>query len=159
MTETTRREDPGPRPELTEAAVRGALNEITDPCSVAAGARAGIEELGLVRSLTIEPGPAGAVVHVTIGTTDPACLMIYPFAAESRRRVEALPGVARVEVELDVSEDWLPSDMSPGYRSKLAAMRSSRRGRTGDRIGLAPDGTSHDSVLLPPRIPLRGAGS
>ncbi|WP_319456986.1 MULTISPECIES: metal-sulfur cluster assembly factor [unclassified Mycobacterium] len=142
---------------VTEALIRATLDTVIDPCSVAAGARAGIAELGLVRSLQVKQEPDGAVVRVTIGTTDPGCLMIYPFAAESRRKLEALPGVARAEVDLDVSADWLPTDMSPSYRARLAARRSARRSQTGDRIGLAPDGTSHESVLLPVRIPLRGS--
>ena len=35
---------------MDEATVRARLNEVLDPCSVVAGAPAGIEEMGLVRA-------------------------------------------------------------------------------------------------------------
>lgn len=119
-----------------EAAVRAALNEIHDPCSVAAGLPAGLEEMGLVRSLEVVPGERGAVVRLAIGVTEPGCVMGYPFAEEAERRVGALPGVERVEVDFDHAHDWEPADMAPGYRRRLESHRAARRRATGDGVAV-----------------------
>jgi metal-sulfur cluster biosynthetic enzyme len=111
---------------VTEDAVRAALDEVIDPCSAAAGAAAGIAELGLVRELRIEPGEAGAVVRVVLRVTDPGCLMGGPFAASARRRLAALPGVAEVDVRLDEAFDWTPADAAAAYRERLERARARR---------------------------------
>jgi metal-sulfur cluster biosynthetic enzyme len=129
---------------IDEALVRAELNEIADPCSVAIGARAGLVDMGLVRDLRIADGEGGASISLTIGATDPGCLMIYPFANEAQTRLAALPGVAEVSVTMDVSRDWVPADLSPAYRERLAALRARRRRVTGDRIGLGPDGKPYE---------------
>jgi metal-sulfur cluster biosynthetic enzyme len=111
-----------------EARVRRALDEVRDPCSVAAGVPAGIAEMGLVRSLEISQGPDGARVRVAIGVTEPTCLMGPSFLTGARERLAREPGIARVDVELSADADWSPIDMSPDYRERLAAHRRARRG-------------------------------
>lgn len=118
-----------------EARVRAALNTITDPCSAAAGMPVGIEELGLVRSLEVSDGPDGASVRVEIGVTEPGCLMGAPFAKEARKALEALPGVAEVEVGLDHAHDWSPADISARYQRFLKERRRVRRSAAGTRPG------------------------
>jgi hypothetical protein len=44
---------------LDEARVRTTLNTIVDPCSRAAGAPAGIAEMGLVRQIEVHHSPGG----------------------------------------------------------------------------------------------------
>jgi len=39
---------------MNEGVIRAALNEIVDPCSVVAGAPAGLDEMGLVRRLCVQ---------------------------------------------------------------------------------------------------------
>ena len=112
---------------IDEASVRAVLNTIVDPCSVVAGVAAGIEEMGLVRHLEVLEGPNGAIIRVTIGVTEPGCLMGVPFANEAQKRLLALPSVACVEVTLDHALDWKPEDMSAEYQARLAAFRSARR--------------------------------
>lgn len=136
---------------IRERDVLATLNEITDPCSAAIGARAGLIDMGLVRDVRIAAAKGGASVTVTIGATDPGCLMIYPFANEAQVRLEALPGVAEVHVTMDVSHDWVPADMTPEYRERLAALRARRRQQTGDRIGLAPNGMTYEPRRLSQR--------
>jgi metal-sulfur cluster biosynthetic enzyme len=111
--------------ELIER-VREVLNGIVDPCSVAAGAPAGLVELGLIREVTLEPGPAGAAVRVVIGLTEPLCMMGGSFVARARELLAAVPGVSEVDVSLDDAGDWGPGDIDPGYRLRLAAVRSAR---------------------------------
>jgi metal-sulfur cluster biosynthetic enzyme len=136
---------------IGERDVLATLNEITDPCSTAIGARAGLVDMGLVRDLRITAVEGGASVSMTIGATDPGCLMINPVANEAQLRLEALPGVAEVWVTMDVTRDWVPADMTPEYRARLAALRARRRRDTGDRIGLAPDGQPYEPQRLSQR--------
>jgi metal-sulfur cluster biosynthetic enzyme len=111
---------------MTEAEVRAALDGVVDPCSVAAGAPAGLDALGLVRDVQVRDGEGGADVRVTLAVTDPGCLMGGPFAASARERLAALPGVARVEVALATRLDWSPADMAPAYAARLRAARRAR---------------------------------
>lgn len=111
-----------------EARVRAALDEVRDPCSVAAGVPAGIVEMGLVRSLEVSEGQDGAEVRVAIGVTEPTCLMGPSFASGARERLAAVPGVATVHVELSHDLDWSPADMAPEYRVRLTEHRRGRRG-------------------------------
>lgn len=111
-----------------EEQVRATLDTVTDPCSQAAGAPAGLLEMGLVRSLEVHDGPEGALVRVAIGVTEPTCLMGPSFVSGARERLAAVPGVARVEVTLSGDADWSPLDMSPDYQARLAEHRRARRG-------------------------------
>lgn len=108
---------------MNEAVIRAALNEVVDPCSVVAGAPAGIDEMGLVRKLSVSHAPGGAAIEVWIGVTEPGCLMGASFAVRARERLEALEGVASVDVQLDHQADWEPADIDPAYAKRLAAVR------------------------------------
>jgi metal-sulfur cluster biosynthetic enzyme len=113
-----------------EDTVRAELNLIVDPCSVAAGAPAGLVEMGLIRALTVTPTPEGASVQVRIGVTEPGCLMGAAFATQARQRLTALPGVHEVTIELDHAADWLPTDLAPTYQLRLAEVRTARTATT-----------------------------
>jgi metal-sulfur cluster biosynthetic enzyme len=110
----------------TEEEIRAALDEIVDPCSAAAGAPAGLDEMGLVREVEIRDRPEGALVRVEIGLTQPLCLMGIPFLTSARRRLRAMPGVAGVEVSLASGIDWTPARLAPSYRERLARVRRER---------------------------------
>jgi metal-sulfur cluster biosynthetic enzyme len=112
---------------LSETEVRAALDEILDPCSLAAGAPAGLVEMGLLRSLELSDGDGGTRIRLRIGVTEPGCLMGASFAAQARARLELLAGVASVEIELDHANDWMPSDIDPAYQRRLDAVRRTRR--------------------------------
>ena len=116
---------------IAERDVRAALNEIVDPCSVAAGEPAGLADMGLVRRIEVCPGQEGAHVEVVLALTEPTCLMGFPFVRSARERVAALPGVEAVEVSLDPDFEWTPSEMSPEYAERLA-----RRRRANARSGV-----------------------
>ncbi len=113
---------------MNEQAIREALNEIVDPCSVAAGAPAGIEELGLIRHLSVEQAAEGAKVTVRIGVTEPGCMMGASFVIKARATLDALPEIASHDVCLDHAADWEPGDIDPAYAERLAAVRASRIG-------------------------------
>jgi metal-sulfur cluster biosynthetic enzyme len=112
---------------MTAAEVRARLNSIVDPCSLAAGAPAGIDEMGLVRAVDVDETPRGAVIRVRIGLTEPGCMIGASFVARAHECLEPLPGVASVEVTLEHDCDWTPADLDPGYASRLHAVREARR--------------------------------
>lgn len=120
---------------MTEAEVRAELNRIVDPCSVVAGAPAGIEEMGLVRELRLTETVDGVAIRVRIGVTEPGCMMGASFAVSARERLEALPGVAGVEVQLDHRCDWEPGDIDTAYAERLEAVRAARRSALRERVG------------------------
>jgi metal-sulfur cluster biosynthetic enzyme len=112
---------------LSEADVGAARDAVLDPCSVVAGAPAGLVQMGLVRSLELSEAESGATIRVRIGVTEPGCLMGASFAAQARAQLERLDGVAHVEIELDHANDWMPGDMDRDYQRRLDAMRATRR--------------------------------
>lgn len=112
---------------VTAGQVRAALNAVIDPCSVVAGAPAGLAEMGLVRALEVTHGEDGATIRVRIGVTEPGCLMGASFAARARAQLERLDGVAHIEIELDHASDWMPSDMDGDYQRRLDTVRATRR--------------------------------
>lgn len=112
----------------TEQEIRAALNRVIDPCSVAAGCTAGLDDMGLVREVALRETAAGTHVEVVIAVTEYGCLMGAPFATESYKALCDLPGVADVEVRLDSRFDWDPLDMSEAYRARLQRHREGRPG-------------------------------
>jgi metal-sulfur cluster biosynthetic enzyme len=114
----------------SEAEVRAALNDIVDPCSAAAGAPAGLDEMGLVREVEVRNGPSGARVRVTIGLTQPLCLMGIPFLKSARERLSGMPGVGEVEVSLASGIDWTPARLAPAYKQRLEQVRRARAAAT-----------------------------
>jgi metal-sulfur cluster biosynthetic enzyme len=112
---------------LTETDVRAALDGVIDPCSIVAGAPAGLVQMGLVRALEVAAGEQGATIRMRIGVTEPGCLMGASFAAQARAQLERLDGVAHIEIELDQASDWMPSDIDPVYQRRLDAVRAARR--------------------------------
>lgn len=112
----------------TEREIRAALNGVIDPCSVAAGCAAGLDDMGLVRHVALHDEPDGAHVEVVIAVTEYGCLMGAPFATEAYKVLTATPGIAHVDVRLDERFDWEPEDMSDAYRARLHRHRSGRYG-------------------------------
>ena len=105
--------------------VRDVLNAIIDPCSTTAGVPAGLADMGLVSGIGISGGPGRERVSVTVGVTEPSCLMLGSFAAEARARLLALPGVEEVDLTLDSGFTWTEERLDPDYRRRLAASRLS----------------------------------
>jgi metal-sulfur cluster biosynthetic enzyme len=115
---------------VTEARVRDVLNGITDPCSTAAGVPAGMDDMGMITDVQVRDDDAGgARVRVTIGLTDPSCMLMGSFANEARERLAGLPGVTAVDVALDHELDWTPDRLAPHYQQRLAEHRAAQRAR------------------------------
>lgn len=113
---------------VTAEQVREVLNGITDPCSVAASAPAGLVDMGLVSSVEVVPG---GHVEVRLRLTDGLCMMGAVFVAEARERLAPLVGPAGVRVSLEAGSVWTPEDMTEAYRTRLGHVRRSRRRAAG----------------------------
>lgn len=108
--------------------MRAVLNSVIDPCSAAAGAPAGLVEMGLVRGIALSCTADGHDIDIVLCVTEPGCVMGGSFAEEARIRLSMLPGVHQVRVELDGGADWSPRDMTREYRERVAAVRRARGG-------------------------------
>jgi metal-sulfur cluster biosynthetic enzyme len=112
----------------TEADVRAILDTIVDPCSRAAGAPAGISEMGMVPDITISPGDGNkSDVRVHLIVTHPFCMMSNLFVKEIIERLGAEEWVDNAEVDFDPGMLWTPDRMSPDYAQRLEAARAKRR--------------------------------
>ena len=79
-----------------------------------------IVDLGLIYDCRIETPPAGGpVVHIQMTLTAPGCGMGEVLAQDVRKRLEALPGVDRAEVEIVFDPPWSQSMMSDAARLQL----------------------------------------
>lgn len=90
-------------------AVRTALAGVQDP-----EIRRPVTELGMVRSVDVEPGGSGAVVVVGLDLTTPGCPLKETLTRDITAAVEQVPGVAAVRVDLGV--------MTAEQRSELRTM-------------------------------------
>lgn len=100
------------------------INEIVDPCSAAAGAPAGLVDMGLIRRLDVAEGEEGAEVSVVVRVTHPGCMMAPVFLARVQGLLHELPEVATIDASLDTGFDWTEADMSPEYRERLRERRA-----------------------------------
>lgn len=110
---------------VCERDVRDRLNGIVDPCSAAAGAPAGLDDMGLIRKVLIELAPKGGIrLTVVIAVTEYGCLLGAAFAHSAYEILTNLADIEEVNVNLDSQFDWTPEDMTPAYRSRLASHRN-----------------------------------
>ena len=86
------------------------LDDIKDPCSLAAGQPMGLSEMGLVKEVQIS---ADGEVAIALRLTSPFCHMIGFFKTETVRLISALPDVKGVTLIADDGLDWSPENISP----------------------------------------------
>lgn len=120
---------------ITEDCIRDHVNSIVDPCSRAAGAPAGLIDMGMVPEVCITPqADGGAHVRVKLIVTHPFCMMSNVFVREICERIGALDGVGAVEVDFDAGEIWTPDLMTPDYAARLEQTRERRRAELAERL-------------------------
>jgi metal-sulfur cluster biosynthetic enzyme len=123
---------------LTEADIRSVLDTIVDPCSQAAGAPAGISEMGMIPEIRCRPDAGGDMdIRVRLIVTHPFCMVSGMFVREIVERLEARAGVGSVTVDFDAGTLWEPDMMSPAYAQRLAEARARRRERLASRAQTA----------------------
>jgi metal-sulfur cluster biosynthetic enzyme len=110
---------PGPGQRVSLAEVRNALARVVDPCSIATGVPLTLAEMGMVRDIAIE----GGGVAVTLVLTSPICWQAGNIIQAVEASVSRVPGVTTVTCAVDHDAGWLPSQMDPGARRRLRAVR------------------------------------
>lgn len=112
----------------TEREIRAILDDIKDPCSVAAAIPMGLDEMGIVKSVTL--GRSGHV-EIALRLTSPVCEMIGYMRSEAIARISALPGVCGVSVSHDSGLDWDHDMIAPAAQarreSRLAVLQAMLR--------------------------------
>jgi metal-sulfur cluster biosynthetic enzyme len=102
------------------------LNEILDPCSVAAGTSIGLVEMGMIDTLEV----CGDAVSVGLLPTVPGCIYSGVFANEITRRLKELSWCGEVEVKISVTGViWDEDRMSANARKRLEVARRDNRSR------------------------------
>lgn len=106
-----------PKHDALKQRILSCLDEIKDPCSLAAGTPLGLNEMGIVDEVLIADDGA---VMVKLRLTSPFCHMIGFFEKEARERIGALPSVTSVALKADNGLDWSPSRISEAARARRA---------------------------------------
>jgi metal-sulfur cluster biosynthetic enzyme len=108
-----------------ELEIKSLLDEIVDPCSVAAGTRMGLVEMGIVDCVEVR----GESVSITLLPTFPGCIYTAVFAEEITRRLERLSWLDEIRVEQVEGSIWDEDHMSSRARERLQTARAERRRR------------------------------
>jgi metal-sulfur cluster biosynthetic enzyme len=102
------------------------LDEIVDPCSVAAGTTIGLVQMGIIDRLEL----AEDAVTVWLLPTFPGCLYSGVFANEITKRLTELGWYTDIRVEISVGGAiWDEDRMSSSARERLDAARNNNRKR------------------------------
>jgi len=112
-----------------DAIIAAILDDIHDPCSIAAGRPISVRAMGLVRGWRLDAG----ILTVTFAVTFPGCTMAPHFTEAARVALGALPGIDRVETIVDTDYVWTPTDMpaSPALQGMPQAWRQRAINQTG----------------------------
>jgi metal-sulfur cluster biosynthetic enzyme len=100
---------------VDETEVRRILDEIKDPCSVAASVPMGLDEMGIVKSVAID---GNGRVSVELRLTSPFCEMISFMRNEALAKIGNLPGVRSVAVTHDSGLDWDHDLIAPAAQAR-----------------------------------------
>jgi metal-sulfur cluster biosynthetic enzyme len=102
-----------------EEAVRHALENVVDPCSIATGVPISLADMGLIKELNW----SGGEVTLVLRLTSPICWQAANIMSAVERAVTTVPGVRSVNCTLDPGTEWMPSMMSAGARERLRRIR------------------------------------
>ena len=100
---------------VDEAIIRRVLDDIKDPCSVAAAVPMGLDEMGIIKSVAIA---ADGQVAIELRLTSPFCEMLAFMRNETLAKVGQLPGVTGVTVCNDSGFDWDHDLIAPAAQAR-----------------------------------------
>lgn len=107
--------------------VKGVLDTVMDPCSIAVGVPMSLLAMGLVRHLAVDEN---GVVDIHLRMTSPGCHMgPLVFEPAILEKVGELPGVSEVRIDFLEAIGWTENDIAPEYRARLTATRQVRADR------------------------------
>ncbi|XZE44369.1 metal-sulfur cluster assembly factor [Pirellulaceae bacterium SH467] len=100
---------------ITEDHVREQLKQVIDPELFV-----NIVDLGLIYVVDIQPADEGKFnVNVEMTMTSPMCPAGPQLVANSRQVVEAIEGVAAVDIKVVMDPPWTPDRMTEDARDQL----------------------------------------
>ena len=105
-----------------DTAIREALDQVCDPCSIAASAPLSILEMGLVRGWSIDD-EANLIVRMCV--TSPSCTMGPHMVRAAEALLAKIPGLNSARVEIDSRVFWTPDHMTQRGKEVLDGRRSS----------------------------------
>ena len=76
-------------------------------------------DLGLVYGVEVAAAAGGADVRIKLTLTSPGCPMAHNIVAEAQRKVQALPGVQAVHIDIVWEPAWHPGLISAEGRRQL----------------------------------------
>lgn len=100
-------------------AIRQALRDVVDPCSIATGVPIDLIDMGLVKRVDVTAG----VASVELIVTSPMCMQVGLIRSRIEEVVGRLPGVDRVVIEVDARAEWWPEMMAPQAQARLRSVR------------------------------------
>ena len=118
---------------IDDAAIRGALSGVHDPCSVAAGRPLSLVDMGLLRSWCLEDG----TLFVTFAVTFAGCTMAPHFLRAAEAELARLSGVAQVRASVDTDFTWTP-DLMPAPPPMRGTPQAWRNGRPSASFSVIP---------------------
>jgi metal-sulfur cluster biosynthetic enzyme len=100
---------------ITEDHVREQLKQVIDPELFV-----NIVDLGLIYVVDIKPGEEDKLdVNVEMTMTSPMCPAGPQLVADSRRAVESMEGVGKVDIKVVMDPPWTPEKMTEDARDQL----------------------------------------
>lgn len=103
-----------------DEAVRHALEQVCDPCSIAANAPLSIIDMGLVRDWSVDD-EANLVVRMCV--TSPSCTMGPNMVRAAEALLSSIPGLKSARVEIDPGVFWSPYEMTARGKEALEGRR------------------------------------
>jgi metal-sulfur cluster biosynthetic enzyme len=105
-----------------DAAIRTALEQVCDPCSIAANAPVSILDMGLVTGWSVDD-ESHLVVRMCV--TSPSCTMGPHMVRAAEALLSTIPGLKSARVEIDPGAFWTPDHMTRRGKEEVGGRRSS----------------------------------
>ena len=101
-----------------DEALRHALSQVVDPCSIATGVPINLIDMGMVEHAEC----VGSVARVTLRLTSPVCWQASNIVASIERRALQIDGIFSFDCQFSLSS-WMPDMMSKEAYANLRAIR------------------------------------
>ena len=115
---------------LTLDFIRAQANMVADPCALSNGVAIGLQDMGLVKNVQLQPiaGGEGAGVNVLLEMrlTSPECMYALYFERELRERLVGQRGIVALTFDWGSPFEWFPELMTPAAREALATRRDQK---------------------------------
>lgn len=103
-------------------AIKSALEQVCDPCSIAANAPVSIFDMGLVKGWSVDDH---ANLAVRMCVTSASCTMGPHMVRAAEELLSRIPGLNSVRVEVDPTVFWTPEHITRRGQKMLEERRSS----------------------------------